>query len=128
MMLRSISNEYEKEIDDIKEYAIKNNISEDQVNKIIKDCFILLEDKTSRCITFILRILKLSSIVSIMLLISLLILYNHPKTHNILLRNLQNVIYPGLRVFRKAAVPVITLYPSLTGNILESILLNKRIK
>jgi hypothetical protein len=109
---------YKKEIQDIKEYAIKNNVSEDQVNKVFKECFYLLEVKTSTRITIALKLLKYCSIILLIIISSIVILYNHPKTHNILLRNLQNFIYPGLRILRKFAVPVITTYPSLTGDLI----------
>ncbi|XP_003425658.1 uncharacterized protein LOC100680523 [Nasonia vitripennis] len=108
------TNHYKKEIDNIVNYAKKNNISEEQVNKIFNECFYLLETKSSSRLQFILKFIKWLTIISFLLITSGFVLYNHPKTHNILLRNVQNLIYPGLRIFRKFAVPVITVYPSLT--------------
>lgn len=109
------TNHYKKEIDNIINYAKKNDISEEQVNKIFNECFHLLETKSSSRLKFILRFIKWLTIISFVLVSSGFVLYNHPKTHNILLRNVQNFIYPGLRIFRKFAVPVITVYPFLTG-------------
>ncbi|KAK2582305.1 hypothetical protein KPH14_004644 [Odynerus spinipes] len=41
-------------------------------------------------------------------------LYNHPSSNTIILRNLQSSIYPGLKILRKIAVPIIDKYPALS--------------
>lgn len=112
------TNHYKKEIENIVTYAKKNNIPEEQVNKIFNECFYLLETKSSSQLKFILKFIKWLIIILFLLVTSGFVLYNHPKTHNILLRNVQNLIYPGLRIFRKFAVPVITVYPSLSGKLI----------
>lgn len=108
-------NEYKTKIDNIKNYASDNNIPVEQVEAILEECLCLLDTKVSSRLIKALRVVKLLGIFLLVIVSSVFILYNHPQTHNVLLRNLQNFIYPGLRVFRKIAVPVISAYPSLTG-------------
>ncbi|XP_058810896.1 uncharacterized protein LOC131675776 [Phymastichus coffea] len=106
--------EYQEEVKKIKNFAIKNNVSEDKVNKIFGQCFKSLEEKPQTRVTTVLKFLKIFVAIFLIVILSSLVLYNHPKTHNVLLRNIQSFIYPGLKIFRKVAVPIITLYPSLT--------------
>lgn len=46
--------------------------------------------------------------------ISILLTYK-TETSNILLRNLQTFIYPGMKFWRKLSIPIITQFPELTG-------------
>lgn len=46
-----------------------------------------------------------------------IILTYKTETTNILLRNAQTFIYPGMKFWRKLAIPVITQFPELTGEI-----------
>lgn len=46
--------------------------------------------------------------------ISILLTYK-TETSNILLRNLQTFIYPGMKIWRKLSIPIITQFPELTG-------------
>lgn len=108
-------NEYQEEVQNIKDFANENDISEDEVNKIFAQCFQLLEEKTQTRVTIALKFLKIFGVVLSIGVLCTLVLYNHPKTHNVLLRNVQNFIYPGLKIFRKIAVPVVNVYPLLSG-------------
>ena len=107
-------NQYKKKIQDLEKYAIKHGIPKNQVEKEFKMCLKTLK-ATSSVKATICQFFKFCSYVCFGILICILILYNHPQTHNVLLRNLQNFIYPGLRIFRKAAIPVISTYPYLSG-------------
>lgn len=110
--------QYKKRIDNIKEYAVKNGVSSAEAEKIFKDCLGTIKSKTSSK-TNILKLLKYTVGIFLIIILFTFVLYNHPKTHNVLLRNLQSFIYPGLRAFRKLAIPIITLCPSLTGNLFQ---------
>lgn len=46
--------------------------------------------------------------------LSILLTYK-TETSNILLRNVQTFIYPGMKFWRKLSIPVITQFPELTG-------------
>lgn len=109
---------YKKGVKEIKDFAASHDISEDEVDKIFQECFQLLETRTSTKIQLLFKIFKIILVILIFSFTSLLVLYNHPLTHSIFLRNLQEYIYPGLRMFRKLAVPIISAYPSMTGTFL----------
>ena len=109
---------YRKYVTEIQQYAVENGISAAEMNKIFEQCFRKLDLKLASKALVIkkpFRIFKyiLSTIFGIF--VCSIVLYNHPATHTFILRNMQNFIYPGLKVFRKFAVPIVNLYPSLTG-------------
>ncbi|XP_014211584.1 uncharacterized protein LOC106641617 [Copidosoma floridanum] len=108
------SNEYKIEVQSILSYALNNNIPPEQADKIFQECFCLLDIKVHSRIITALKWLKFVGTLFCVIFLSTFILYNHPQTHSLLLRNLQGYIYPGFRIFRKLAVPVISTYPSLT--------------
>lgn len=109
-------NEYRKQVSTIREYAKKNGISEEETSQIFTNCLtILKKSKTSKKTCDIIKTIKLIIFIILSSIISLFCLYNHPSTHSIILRNLQNFIYPGLKVFRELSLPIITKYPALTG-------------
>lgn len=75
----------------------------------------LSETKTSTKINLALKILKSLFLISIVLVSISFVLRNHPTTHNIFLRSLQNYIYPVLKFLRKITIPVVTIFPSMKG-------------
>ncbi|KAJ8675182.1 hypothetical protein QAD02_010968 [Eretmocerus hayati] len=106
--------EYETEIQLLRRYASENNISENEINEVFEDCFNVLEVKTNARIRAVFKSVKWVSLILFSLTLVTFVLYNHPQIHNFLLRNVQDLIYPGLRILRKLAVPIITLLPFLT--------------
>lgn len=64
------------------------------------------------------------SVVALALLIFTVLLYLllnfHTPTSSIVLRNVQGLTYPALKIVRSLSVPIITLFPSLTSKLLFS--------
>ncbi|XP_068986724.1 uncharacterized protein LOC117165963 isoform X2 [Bombus vancouverensis nearcticus] len=81
---------YKKQLKKIRQFARENDITENEINKALQNSFRTLEKKKKKVnFRFFMK--------SVMLL-----------------RNLQNSIYPGLKLLRKIAVPIIQHYPSLS--------------
>ncbi|PBC25594.1 hypothetical protein APICC_07310 [Apis cerana cerana] len=81
--------EYKKELEKIYQCAHENGITETEINRILQNSFYILEKKNKK--------INFHIVIKIMLL-----------------RNLQNSIYPGLKLLRKIAIPIIQHYPSLS--------------
>ncbi|KAL3290557.1 hypothetical protein HHI36_023948 [Cryptolaemus montrouzieri] len=81
------------------------------------------DDSRNKYCTFFMRITKIILLV-LTLAISIYILLNvHQPTASLVLRNVQGLIYPGLKILRFFSVPVIRKFPSLTDLYDESCLL-----
>ncbi|XP_011860009.1 PREDICTED: uncharacterized protein LOC105557384 [Vollenhovia emeryi] len=104
--------EYREGVRQIREYAAVHDVSEAQTSEIFRACFRQLEVK------YLKRSSKRSRPLRIVLsfaLISILLLYLCQSWLNVLfIRISQNSIYPALYILRKAAVPIVSLYPSLS--------------
>lgn len=48
-------------------------------------------------------------------LILIILVFNYKSLYSYLICNMQDYIYPGLRLLRKASIPFISLFPALTG-------------
>ncbi|XP_047354732.1 uncharacterized protein LOC124951045 isoform X1 [Vespa velutina] len=105
---------YKQQIRLIKQYALEHNISESQTTEIFNKCFQMLEIKYSKKTWSILKLLKYITTFICVLLIIFIGLYNHPFYNTMVLRNLQSSIYPGLKILRKIALPIIEKYPMLS--------------
>lgn len=64
------------------------------------------------------------SVVALALLAFTVLLYLllnfHTPTSSIVLRNVQGLTYPALKIVRSLSLPIITLFPSLTSKLLFS--------
>ncbi|XP_055632520.1 uncharacterized protein LOC129772995 [Toxorhynchites rutilus septentrionalis] len=90
-------------------------------NNIINYIF---DKNTSRILlkTVIERKKKIINFIFVLLTLFIVFSYKH-EVSTVVLRNIQSFIYPGMRVWRKVAVPIIANYPSLTEYYDESCLL-----
>lgn len=107
---------YERKVREIRRYAIESNISESEVNKIFDNCFKklkLYEAKKSFLSAAVM--IKYTFLFTLISTLCAILSFNHPPTMNLLMRNSQNFIYPGMKIFRQLAVPILNRFPSLTG-------------
>lgn len=109
---------YKKEVQKLRQAAKGLNLTDEDVNNIFEECFRQLnpncqrESKKKSSFIFILKIL----FYIIVVFFSLFILLNHHQpTISLVLRNVQSLIYPGLKLLRLLAIPVIQFFPSLSG-------------
>lgn len=109
--------QYKKDVETIRKSAKNLGLSDSEVNKIFNDCINNINEKkcsknkAQRCnFTIKLFLLFLCFCISIYILLNV-----HQTTSSIVLRNVQGLIYPGMKMVRYLSVPIIKLFPSLTG-------------
>lgn len=117
---------YKKEVQKLRQAAKGLHLTDEDVNNMFEECFRQLnsncqhESKKKSSFIFILKIL----FSIIVVFISLFILLNHHQpTISLVLRNVQSLIYPGLKLLRLLAIPVIQFFPSLSELYDESCLI-----
>lgn len=120
-----ILKKYLLNLDKIKQFAQLNNITELEFNDyMIKRHFTnnttthnyVFYKNTSKVIlkTVLERRKKIINFVFVLLTLFTLFVYKH-EASSIILRNIQTYIYPGMKMWRKLTVPIISNYPILTG-------------
>ncbi|XP_020283920.1 uncharacterized protein LOC109854830 isoform X1 [Pseudomyrmex gracilis] len=105
--------EYRRRVKQIRRYAAAHNVSEAQTSEIFQSCFRQLEAKYPKETK---RLSRLSLLTFLLIFIVVVILYrsNQRWLNNAFVKISQNSIYPALYVLRKVAVPIVSLYPSLS--------------
>ncbi|KAG7196724.1 hypothetical protein KM043_016062 [Ampulex compressa] len=105
---------YRESVELIKWYATKHKVSEVHTAEIFNNCFRALESKYGSSSNGVFHITKIILTALCALFLCLFVLSYQKSFGIIIARNLQNSIYPGLKILRKTAVPIIQYYPSLT--------------
>ncbi|XP_043512278.1 uncharacterized protein LOC122529849 isoform X2 [Frieseomelitta varia] len=104
---------YKEQLQKIRQYARENGITENEIDKALQNSFRILEKKEKKVnLCFIVK----SMFVILFIIIVCFISFDKKFLVVMLMRNLQNSIYPGLKLIRKIAIPVIQHYPSLSEN------------
>ncbi|KAF3430049.1 hypothetical protein E2986_08879 [Frieseomelitta varia] len=102
---------YKEQLQKIRQYARENGITENEIDKALQNSFRILEKKEKKVnLCFIVK----SMFVILFIIIVCFISFDKKFLVVMLMRNLQNSIYPGLKLIRKIAIPVIQHYPSLS--------------
>ncbi|XP_033360201.1 uncharacterized protein LOC117239044 isoform X3 [Bombus vosnesenskii] len=102
---------YKKQLKKIRQFARENDITDNEINKALQNSFRTLEKKKKK-VNF--RFFMKSMVTLLFIIIICFISFDKKFLGVMLLRNLQNSIYPGLKLLRKIAVPIIQHYPSLS--------------
>ncbi|XP_076765390.1 uncharacterized protein LOC143432574 [Xylocopa sonorina] len=102
---------YKDMLNNIRRYAHKNGISDTEIDKVLQESFHILEKKKQK---FNIRFCLKCSITISFIIVASLISFDKKSMAIVLQRNLQNFIYPGLKLLRRIAVPIIQHYPSLS--------------
>ncbi|XP_017757966.1 PREDICTED: uncharacterized protein LOC108549197 [Eufriesea mexicana] len=102
---------YKKQLEKIHQYARENGITDIEIDKALQNSFHILEKK-NRKVNFCVHIKRV--IIILFIIVMCFIFFDQKFLAAVLLRNLQNSIYPGLKLFRKIAVPIIQQHPSLS--------------
>lgn len=122
---------YQDSIEKVRLAGLKSNLSEREVNNAMEQCMgsllvkeneLKLKRKTSKwflsSIRQVICVLKKIGVALLFFLVSIMILYGllqHKPIQYFIQSNLQDFIYPGMKILRKLVLPVISLYPSLTS-------------
>lgn len=125
-MSKNLLNDYKKDVISLKQHAKTLGLSDEQINEILKQSFLELKDslkhskptkevtKAQICRTFG-YIILLSTVLFLFIYI---VLNVHQPTSSIVLRNVQGLTYPTLRIIRLIFVPILNIFPSLSGKLL----------
>lgn len=124
---------YLEQLNQLKELAAsRGRINETEFNNyLVRHYFhnnniinYIFDKNTSRILlkTVIDRKKKIINFIFVLLTLFIVFSYKH-EVSTVVLRNIQSLIYPGMRVWRKVTVPIIANYPSLTELYDESCLL-----
>lgn len=117
--------QYKKNVDEIRLRAKAMNLTDSEIDQIFKECFDILKNDGSFATKSTLgNIFKITAKVFLCIVCIIFVLYVllnvHQPTSSIVLRNVQGLIYPGLKVLRFLAVPVLKRFPSLTSKCFSS--------
>lgn len=125
MLQEELIKKYNKDVEYLRKCAKNLNLSDSEIDEIFASCIkiIKLRKNRSTCTNQIIKRAQkcvLNAVkIFIFLLFSLLAIYVllnvHQPTSSIVLRNVQGLIHPGLKVLRFVAVPIIKAFPSLTS-------------
>lgn len=121
--------EYQFEVETLRRAAIQNiGLSNDEVDEIFKSCQKIIQLRKlylkragstlhGRVYKILMQLLKFCLFLVLCALTVYVILNVHQPTSSIVLRNVQGLIYPGLKVWRFLSVPFVKAFPSLTSEL-----------
>ncbi|XP_076298979.1 uncharacterized protein LOC143218008 isoform X1 [Lasioglossum baleicum] len=102
---------YKTKLEEIRQKARENDIPEIEIDKMLENSFRILEMRKTQRGTFCCSKI---TIIILLIVIACLIFFDRRFISVMIMRNLQNSIYPGLNLLRKIAVPIVQHYPSLS--------------
>ncbi|RZF48752.1 hypothetical protein LSTR_LSTR013836 [Laodelphax striatellus] len=113
-------NSFKKEVEFIKRLGREWNLDNDEIDGVLSDAVNCLENErtqkrsSTNCWKSLLTWRCIILIISVVAALSSALIYR--KTlQNVVERNVQEMIYPGMKVFRKIMLPLIKAFPSLTA-------------
>lgn len=109
---------YKNDVENLRKCAKTLNLSDEEIDKLFDECFSKLNKEQLKESSFVSRLLQFFKVLfmfTTVLLLIFILLYHHQPTLSLVLRNVQGFIYPGLKILRLLALPVIKLFPSLSG-------------
>lgn len=112
MVNQEVLRDYSSSIKNLKREAANAGISEEDFKKLYFESLKTLEKSERPSSLTIVRNNKLK-IISVLLLV--FALFNFKYVYSSFVCNLQEYIYPGLRLLRKISIPFISLFPALSG-------------
>lgn len=127
MLKEELINKYNKDVGYLRKCAKKLNLSDDEIEQIFASCLKIIKLRKTRsacsCIQraqrLFLGVLKVFIFFVFFILVIYVLLNVHQPTSSIVLRNVQGLIHPGLKVLRFISVPIIKAFPSLTSKYLN---------
>ncbi|XP_037870733.1 uncharacterized protein LOC105841900 [Bombyx mori] len=119
MVNQEVLRDYSSSIKNLKREAANAGISEEDFKKLYFESLKTLEKSERPSSLTIVRNNKLK-IISVLLLV--FALFNFKYVYSSFVCNLQEYIYPGLRLLRKISIPFISLFPALSEYYYETCL------
>lgn len=114
MSNHEVIREYSNSIKNLKKQCIDAGMTEDEFRRMYLNSLETLDD-ADRPANVQRRAVTKYRVLLVGLLITLYIVYDYKSIYSSVVCNLQEYIYPGLKLLRKISIPFISLFPSLTG-------------
>lgn len=114
MINRNVLKEYADSIKRLREQCLDSGMSEEEFRNLYNESLQSLDiqqQETSNNTAFKTR----HKVLLFLLLFLTCCAYYYQTIYSCIVCQLQDYIYPGLRLIRKLAIPFLTLFPSLTG-------------
>lgn len=115
MSNHEVIQEYANSIKNLRKHCGDAGMSEEEFRKIYFRSLKTLETTGRPEVNTPRRFITKFRILLVGILIGVYIFYNHKTIYSSIVCNLQEYIYPGLKFLRKISIPLISLFPSLTG-------------
>lgn len=127
MSKEELLQQYENDVKNLRNCAKSLNLSDEEITQIFKDCFVQLNhengssnplgNNAQKIFYYFTKIFLFFIFIAFIVYILLNV---HQPTSSIVLRNVQGLIYPGLKLLRFWSVPIIKKFPTLTGKLRKS--------
>lgn len=120
MVNQEILEEYSNSVKRLKKQWLEAGMSEEDFKKLYLETLQSAEKPQS---TQELRYsrLKRYALLVLTVILSIVLILNYKTLYSCAACNLQDCIYPGLKLLRKFAIPFISLFPSITGKLFSKI-------
>ncbi|KAH9641896.1 hypothetical protein HF086_011646 [Spodoptera exigua] len=113
MSNHEVIQEYSNSIKHLKKECIDAGMTEEEFKRMYLSSLETLDDE-ERPNNVPRRVITKFRVSLVMLFITLYIVYDYKSTYSSIVCNLQEFIYPGLKLLRKITIPFISLFPSLS--------------
>ncbi|XP_059061940.1 uncharacterized protein LOC131854795 [Achroia grisella] len=122
MVNEELLQDYSNSIQSLKRQCIERGMSEEEFKNLYYHSLNSIEIQNNSLIRNRSRLAK-KHILLLAVLIIICFVYNYKFLYSCLVCNLQEYIYPGLRLLRRISIPFISLFPSLTDYYHETCLI-----
>lgn len=123
MSNQEIIQEYSNSIKNLKKQCTDAGMSEEEFKRMYFKSLKSLENTGSPETNTPRRAATKFRIVLLVIIIGVCVVYNYKSIYSSIVCNLQEYIYPGLKLLRKISIPFISLFPSLTDYYHETCLI-----
>lgn len=116
MSNQELMQEYANSIKNLKKQCGDAGMSEEEFKRMYFRSLKTLENTGRPEVTTPCRFVIKFGFLLVAIILGVYIVLNHNTIYSSIVCNLQEYIYPGLKLLRKISIPLISLFPSLTGN------------
>ncbi|XP_066994534.2 uncharacterized protein [Anabrus simplex] len=122
-----ILDNYVREVGTLRRLGLEWNLKNNEIDKIIQDSFDHLAklpqykntQSETNCRSKLvrslwLRIIKIICLMLFVIVCVYLLLFFHKPSYNFVVRNIQELIYPSMKLLRWMALPIVRRFPSIT--------------
>lgn len=115
MSNEEVLQEYSNSIKNIKKECKDAGMSEEEFKRMYFQSLKTLRSSGDNGASYRRYFITKYIILFVGIMIGFYVMYNYKTIHSTLMCNIQEYIYPGLKLLRRMSIPFISLFPSLTG-------------